>query len=95
VVLPAGLVRLSLSYQLLVALARPDATLVARFKSWLRLGYRVRKGENAIRIIALLPVEECDRVTGEQTGETLVCSRPYSSSTGRRSPRSTGRVGAA
>jgi hypothetical protein len=36
----AGLARLSLSNQLLVALARPDATFVAGFRSWLRLGMR-------------------------------------------------------
>ena len=68
----AGLARLSLSNQLLVALARPDATFVAGFKSWLRLGFAVRKGERAIAIIAPLPVKERDRVSGEQTGETLV-----------------------
>jgi hypothetical protein len=33
-----GLARLSLSNQLLVALARPDATFVAGFKAWLALG---------------------------------------------------------
>jgi N-terminal domain of anti-restriction factor ArdC len=68
----AGLARLSLSNQLLVALARPDATFVAGFKSWLGLGFAVRKGERAIAIIAPLPVKERDRVSGEQTGETLV-----------------------
>ncbi len=68
----AGLARLSLSNQLLVAMARPDATFVAGFKTWLRLGYAVKKGEKAIRIIAPLPVKERDRATGEDTGETLV-----------------------
>jgi hypothetical protein len=68
----AGLARLSLSNQLLVALARPDATFVAGFKSWLRLGYAVRKGERAIAIIAPMPVRERDRASGEQTGETVV-----------------------
>jgi N-terminal domain of anti-restriction factor ArdC len=68
----AGLARLSLSNQLLVALARPDATFVAGFKSWLRLGFAVRKGERAIAIIAPLPVKQRDSVSGEQTGETLV-----------------------
>ena len=47
-----------LSNQLLVALARPDATFVAGFKAWLDLGYCVRKGEKAIRIIAPMPVNE-------------------------------------
>jgi hypothetical protein len=48
----AGLARLSLSNQLLVALAGPDATFVAGFKGWLRLGYAVKKGERAIAITA-------------------------------------------
>ncbi len=47
-----GLARLSLNNQLLVALSCPDATFVAGFKAWLALGYCVRKGETAIRIIA-------------------------------------------
>lgn len=67
----AGLARLSLSNQLLVALACPDATFVAGFKAWLGLGYCVRKGEKAIRIIAPLPVKERDRATGEETGEKI------------------------
>jgi N-terminal domain of anti-restriction factor ArdC len=52
-----GLVRLSLNNQLLTALSCPDATLVAGFKAWLSLGYCVRKGETAIRIIAPMPVK--------------------------------------
>lgn len=67
----AGLARLSLSNQLLVALARPDATFVAGFKSWLGLGYAVKKGESAIAIIAPMPVKERDRVSGDETGETI------------------------
>jgi antirestriction factor ArdC-like protein len=68
----AGLARLSLNNQLLVALACPDATFVAGFRAWLKLGYCVRKGEKAIRIIAPLPVKERDRATGDETGETRV-----------------------
>ena len=67
-----GLARLSLNNQLLVAAARPDATFVAGFKSWLQLGYAVKKGETAIRISAPLPVKDRDRATGEETGETVV-----------------------
>ena len=67
----AGLARLSLSNQLLVALARPDATFVAGFKAWLQLGYCVRKGEKAIRIIAPMPIKQHDRTSGEETGETI------------------------
>lgn len=66
----AGLRRLSLSNQLLVAMACPEATFVAGFKAWLRLGYAVRKGERAITIIAPLPVKERDWLSGEETGET-------------------------
>jgi hypothetical protein len=67
-----GLARLSLSNQLLVALARPDATFVAGFKAWPRLGYAVKTGERAIAIIAPLPVKERDRLSGEETGETVI-----------------------
>ena len=67
----AGLARLSLSNQLLIALAQPDATFVAGFKAWLQLGYSVRKAEQAIRIIAPMPIRQRDRATGEQTGETI------------------------
>jgi hypothetical protein len=67
----AGIARLSLSNQLLVALAKPDATFVAGFKAWQQLGYSVRKGEQAIRIIAPMPIKQRDRATGEQTGETV------------------------
>jgi hypothetical protein len=41
----AGLARLSISNQLLVALARPDATFVAGFNTWLRLGCAVRNAD--------------------------------------------------
>jgi hypothetical protein len=54
----AGLARLSISNQLLVALARPDATFVAGFNIWIRLGYAIRKGERAVAIIAPLPFKE-------------------------------------
>jgi hypothetical protein len=67
----AGLARLSLSNQLLVALAKPNATFVAGFKAWLQLGYCVRRGEKAIRIIAPMPIKERDRATGEETGGTI------------------------
>ncbi len=52
-----GLVRLSLNNQLLVALSCPDATFVAGFKAWLKLGYCVRRGESAIRIVAPMPIK--------------------------------------
>lgn len=68
----AGLARLSISNQLLVALARPDATFVAGFKTWLRLGFAVRKGERAVAIIAPLPINRRDQATGEETGNTMM-----------------------
>jgi hypothetical protein len=68
----AGLARLSISNQLLVALARPDATFVAGFNTWLRLGFAVRKGERAVAIIAPLPVTERDKRTKEETGDTMM-----------------------
>jgi antirestriction protein ArdC len=45
----------SLHNQLLIAHQCPDATRVAGFRAWLKLGYCVRKGEHAIRIWAPLP----------------------------------------
>jgi hypothetical protein len=68
----AGLARLSISNQLLVALARPDATFVAGFNTWIRLGFAVRKGERAVAIVAPVPVKERDRMTGEETGDTMM-----------------------
>ena len=65
----AGLARLSLSNQLLVAIARPDATFVAGFKAWLRLGYVVRKGERAVAIIAPVPIKDRDKPTSEETDQ--------------------------
>ena len=44
----AGLARLSISNQLLVALARADATFVAGFNTWLRLG-AMRSGRVSAR----------------------------------------------
>ena len=52
-----GLARLSVNNQLLVALSRPDATFVAGFRAWLKLGYCVRKGEKAIRIVAPMAIK--------------------------------------
>jgi hypothetical protein len=68
----AGLARLSISNQLLVALARPDATFVAGFNTWLRLGFAVQKGERAVAIIAPLPLKERDRMTDKETGDTMI-----------------------
>jgi antirestriction protein ArdC len=67
-----GLARYSLTNQLLVALqSQGRATFVAGFKQWLALGYCVKRGSRAIRIMAPMPVRERDRQTGEETGETI------------------------
>src|SRR4051794_29861429 len=42
--------RYSLANQLLLALQKPDATRVAGFRAWLKLGYCGRRGERARRI---------------------------------------------
>jgi hypothetical protein len=73
-----GLARLSLNNQLLVALACPDATFVAGFRAWLKLGYCPVKGSKAIRIMAPMPVRERDPRTGEKTDETRVLFKAFS-----------------
>jgi hypothetical protein len=69
-----GLARLSLNNQLLVALSCPEATFVAGFKAWRALGYCVRKGETAIRIIAPMPIKSRDdeRQRDEETQTRLL-----------------------
>jgi len=67
-----GLARLSLNNQLLVALSCPDATFVAGFKAWLKLGFCVRRGESAIRIIAPMPLKPRDTESGNAEDETRV-----------------------
>ena len=47
--------RYSLANQLLIALQKPDATRVAGFRAWLKLGYAVRRGERAIKIWVPVP----------------------------------------
>ncbi|MCK4342690.1 MAG: hypothetical protein KAY37_13315 [Phycisphaerae bacterium] len=42
----------------LISLQRPQASLVAGFSHWKRLGRRVRKGEKAVRIISPCPVRK-------------------------------------
>src|SRR3954453_20375365 len=61
-----GLARYSLHNQLLIALACPHASFVAGFKAWLQLGYCVRKGEKAIRILAPVVGKDRDAETDEQ-----------------------------
>ena len=42
----------------LIAMQRPEASLVAGFSHWRRLGRSVRKGEQAIRIISPCPIRK-------------------------------------
>ena len=74
-----GLARLSLNNQLLVALSCPEATLVAGFKAWLALGYCVRKGETAIRIVAPMPIKDRDdERQSEEEAQTRVLFKAVS-----------------
>lgn len=57
----AGMRRYSPNNQLLIALQRPTATFVAGFHAWKDLGYRVRKGEKGLRILAPVPLRHHDR----------------------------------
>lgn len=67
-----GLARYSLTNQLLVALQSDGrATFVAGFKQWLALGYCVKRGSRALRIMAPMPVKARDKQTGEQRDETI------------------------
>jgi len=67
--------RYSLGNQLLIAFQRPDATQVAGFHAWRKLGRQVRKGEKGIAILVphIRTVRDEDgederRVTGFGTG---------------------------
>jgi antirestriction protein ArdC len=65
--------RYSLSNQLLIALQCPQASRVAGFRAWLKLGYCVRKGERAIRIwVPMAPSKarmQAWRAAGADPGE--------------------------
>jgi hypothetical protein len=58
----------SLHNQLLLAHQCPDATRVAGFRAWLKLGYCVRKGETALRIWAPIPPSKKALSAWRQTG---------------------------
>src|SRR3954466_1590703 len=75
-----GLSRYSFSNQLLIALAWPQATFVAGFRAWLELGYCVRKGERAIRIMAPMPIKhhEPDEHGGEDEPRSRLLFRAVS-----------------
>ena len=45
---------------------------IAGFRTWLKLGRSVRKGETALRILAPISVKERDQLTGEESDERRV-----------------------
>lgn len=53
--------RYSLCNTLLIAAARPDATQVAGYRTWQRLGRQVRKGERGITILAPIRRQQAPR----------------------------------
>jgi antirestriction protein ArdC len=68
--------RYSWGNTLLIAAQRPDATRIAGFHSWLRLGRHVRKGEHGIAILA--PIVPRLRVVDDDSGdERWVAGRPH------------------
>lgn len=72
----------SFNNTLLIAMQKPEATLVAGYKAWQKnFGRHVNKGEKAIRILAPMPYkikeerDKLDPVTGEMTFDETVCRR--------------------
>jgi len=61
----------SFNNTLLIVSQRPDASRVAGYKAWQKIGRQVRKGEHGIRIFAPCIVRERDHEGGE-TGERRV-----------------------
>lgn len=60
--------------QILIYMQRPNATHVAGYKAWEKLGYHVAKGERGIQILA--PMTRRIRVVDDLTGEELVLAAP-------------------
>lgn len=62
----------SLTNLLLIVTQRPDATQVAGYGSWQKLGYQVRRGERGIVIRAPMTIKrvETDDDTGEEEART-------------------------
>lgn len=50
-------------------------TRIAGFRTWLKLGRVVRKGETALRILAPVPLKQREKQTGEDTDERRVVFR--------------------
>jgi antirestriction protein ArdC len=72
----------SFNNSLLIGMQCPDATRVAGFHAWRRLGRNVRKGEKAIWILAPVTKKAEEAVTGngdgalDQKGRVLVAFKP-------------------
>jgi len=52
--------------------ARDRPNRIAGFRTWLKLGRSVRKGETALRILAPMSVKQRDQLTGEENDERRV-----------------------
>lgn len=65
----------SLNNQLLIKMQRPDATRVAGYQAWKKLGRSPRAGEKGIWVQAPMFRKEIDKATGEER-ETLIGFRP-------------------
>jgi hypothetical protein len=81
--------RYSFANQLLIYLARPDATRVAGIRTWNRLGRRVRKGERGIPILAPCLYRTDRPDDGASPGDEAGSELPPTTSDGkpRRVPR--------
>ena len=77
--------RYSLANQLLIAMQCPEATRVAGFRAWLKLGYCVRKGERAIRIWVPIAPSKAKLDAWKASGSDPASSRRPSSSSVRSS----------
>src|ERR1700733_12200708 len=60
----------SLNNQLLIVLQSPNATRVAGFHTWRKLGRQVRKGERSIRILAPLVLRADDAMETQSPAKT-------------------------
>ena len=56
----------SLNNQILIWTQNPDATRVAGYQAWTRLGRQVRRGETGLRILAPCTYKATDDTTGEE-----------------------------
>lgn len=61
--------RYSFNNVLLIAVQRPDATLVAGYRAWQSMGHQVRKGETSIKVLG--PVTRRMPVLDSSTGQPV------------------------